>query len=152
MTIARRAHDTLITASVHEQAALDDLAHALSESSGTEAVLLDLGGAHQVLPPSVQRLLRDVVLLLRDRGAVVVQSVGPVVTLDDAADLLGEPAADVLADMVDGVLPARSESGVWQVALTDLLAYRARRQVERTAAIAEIIRVGEELEAERPAT
>lgn len=97
------------------------------------------------LPSGTRRLLETILQEVGQGHAVQVVPVQAELGTQDAAALLGVSRPHLVKLLDDGVL------GFWKVGthrrvrLDDLLAYRARRDVQRRQALQELVDLGQEL-------
>jgi hypothetical protein len=133
-----------IMAGDDEQPAITALVRLLEQGDGDCLRMVDATGAPVALPPAVLEVLRQAVPILGYRNAVEIGSIGRSLTTHQAADLLVMPHAALLALLDEGAIPSREGTLGVEIALSDLLEYKAHRDAERRAALDELIRLTEE--------
>lgn len=147
--MALRHYRDFITAAEHEHETLAALAAVLRQDDGVELIVDDRYGGRLPLPPSLRQVMIVAVQLLDAQGALALEGLPSTVTLDEAADIVDEPAIDLLAEIERGTVPAHRDETGWSIGLTDLISYATRRDERRAAGLAEIVRIGEEMETQR---
>ena len=134
-----------IVADETERAALDQIEHALSESSGHAARLVAPDGTATDVPASLYAvLLRAVHDLSRGRG-VSILPVGTELTTQQAADLLNISRPFLVRLLEAGSLPFHRVGTHRRIRLDDVLTYRRRRSAERAAVLAHLASEAQEL-------
>lgn len=122
--------------------ALDAL---LTRAASGAPKLVGPAGEEIPLPASVHRALRQVVHRLAQRDAVVVWPVQKDLTTQEAADLLNVSRPYLIQRLERGEIPYTKTGSHRRVKLSDLLAYRDRRDAERHAALDRLTQLSEEL-------
>jgi hypothetical protein len=133
-----------IIAGDDEEPAIEALAKMLKQCEGDCLRLVDATGEPVALPPSVLAVLRQAIGILTYQCAVGIISIGRRLTTHQAADLLVTRHAVLLALLGEGALPFREGALGTEIALSDLLEYKAREDAERRAALDELVRLTEE--------
>jgi excisionase family DNA binding protein len=96
------------------------------------------GGERLELPDAVFRLLKDIVRYLRFGRAVTLIPEDQQLSTQRAADLLGVSRPHLVKLLESGGLPYHKTGSHRRIYLKDLLAYQARRDEERKAALNQI--------------
>lgn len=102
--------------------------------------------AHQIeLPTSALRLLVDVLAELADGNAVKVVPIHAELTTQEAADLLNVSRPHLVKLLESGELPYHKTGKHRRVRFDQLMAYKARRDKDSEAAMAELVKQAQEL-------
>jgi excisionase family DNA binding protein len=125
--------------------ARDALAEIADLVSAATPELLGRGGRRVPLSGPVRDALVQVVTALRAGKAVTVGPFPTRLTTQQAAELLGVSRPTLIKMLDDGKLPYERPAGHRRLRLEDVLAYRARRRVERERDMTELIRQTEQL-------
>jgi hypothetical protein len=144
--MAMTGDDQIIIPTEEQRAALGAVEQFLRADNDDCLGLTDCDGRTIALPPALQHLLRQATPLLAYGHALAVTSFGMIVTASEAAEILTEPIHIVLQLLEAGTIPATVTPHGWEIPLDGLLAYKARRDAERGAALAELTRYSEEIE------
>lgn len=132
-----------------EEARLLEVLRGVLESPrarASAARLLAGGGEPVEVPGSVYEALVRVVRELAEGNAVAVLPIHAELTTQETADLLNVSRPYLIGLLDEGVLPFwRTEGGHRRLRLTDVLAYKRARDVERRAALDEMSAEAERL-------
>lgn len=128
-----------------ELKSLQRVVQALSQSESGPLKLVPAGGEEITLSPTLLRILRLVTATLAADRAVVVASLGKVITPHEAADLLGFSVHYLMTVVDAGELPATQDNGIMLLALDDVLAYREEFRRQRRAALRELAQLGQSM-------
>ena len=123
-----------------ELAQIAHIGELLPFTAGVGAVALLLGpkGERLPLPEPMYRVLRDAVDILGRGDAIIVGSLHQMLTTTEAADLLGV-SRQYLTRLIDrGDLNREMVGRHRRLRLGDVLAYKAKRSVDRREALAEM--------------
>jgi excisionase family DNA binding protein len=121
------------------------LQRLLTDESAAGVRIAKDGAESLAMPPSVLGILRRVVdLLSRDR-AVIVESVGKELSISEAAEILGFSRAYLVQLLDEGAMPYSEVGGARRIGLDDVLAYASAFRDRRRAALAELVRLSEEM-------
>ena len=113
-----------------DPAVLDDLAEVLA-GPGHVALVAEAGRRVELPAPLVSHLAR----LMAERRAVLLVPEGEALTTQAAADYLGVSRQHLVDLLERGEIPFQKVGTHRRIALRDLLAYEARRDRERRAAL-----------------
>ena len=119
-----------------QEAKLAETAHA-ALAAGQQLATDDL-------PPSVARLLMDILKQTAAGNAVALVPVEAEVTTQQAADLLNVSRPFVVGLVENGTLPARTIGKHRRLSLRDVLAYKADQFAKRERALDEIVAMDQE--------
>lgn len=97
------------------------------------------------LPVSVVRLLHEIVHHLAGGRAVSIVPVRKELTTQQAANLLNVSRPHLIALLERGVMPYTRPGKHRRLKLSDVLAYKRRREVEEGAALDELARLSQDL-------
>ena len=140
--VAPDEHDQRLAASARR--ALNGLGQAVHEVSLT--VTEDGGNTgHARIPASALRLLLSALSELADGNAVSVLPQHAELTTQEAADRLNVSRPYLVGLLEKGVMPHRKVGTQRRVQLRDVVAYKARLDADRRAALAELARLGQEI-------
>ncbi|MBY0227807.1 MAG: hypothetical protein K2W96_00865 [Gemmataceae bacterium] len=109
-------------------------------NGGVRQASLTLDGETVALPASAVPLLADALGVLGRGEGAAVSSLGALVTVEEAGDLLGESPARMGRLIADGVLPM--EGG--KLPLASVLAHRKTEDEARSAVLAEMVALSQE--------
>ena len=151
MTIASKPIDLRepIAADAAERDALQELGALLADEA--LGPLLLVGEQREVaLPPTLLLLLRHLVAGLVGDRAVRIETFGPLVSLREAADILGSTHGHVQELLEQGKLSAQevhlsNMEAERRIRLTDLLAFAREWGKRRHEALRELTRMSEEM-------
>jgi hypothetical protein len=139
----------MFAAPEEEQAALAKLVEALSAAGGDYAELrLTPARPGVTVPRSLLALIRRAVSEMRHGAAVTVLPVDAELSVDEAAEILGEEPSRVRTNLASGAIPHRMVEEPL-IRLADLLQYRERRNSSRREALREITALGEDADLNR---
>lgn len=128
-----------------ERHALSRITHAL-EAGQNDAVKIVVGdGPVLDVPPSLLRVLQRGAATLEQDDAVTMGRVGKLLTIRQAAEILGVPPASLAPKLDNGELPSVVVDDVRRVPLDRLLEYHALVVRQRRAAILQMTRSSEEM-------
>lgn len=116
-------------------AQLTGLDHLLDRTPVGDYELRGPGGAVAV-PPEVYEVLRDIVHAMAQGRAVTVTPREPILTTQQAAEILGVSRPTVIKFIEEGRLAAERVSNRRTLRLTDVLQFRETRRQEQYDAIA----------------
>jgi excisionase family DNA binding protein len=136
---------TPVVASADERPALTALENVLADQAQGRLTLVHARGESIELPETVLHLLRQVVVGLADDQPVAVVTLPRELTIQRAADLLDVPATHVVHLLDQGEIAATAMGARRRIRFEDLMAYKARRDAERRAALDEMVRLSEEM-------
>jgi excisionase family DNA binding protein len=122
----------------------DELAEIAELVSAAAPELLGSGGRRVPLPGPVRDALVQVVAALRAGKAVTVGPFPTRLTTQQAADLVGVSRPTLIKMLDEGRIPYERPGGHRRLRLEDVLAYRARRRVERDRSMTELVQLTEE--------
>lgn len=105
------------------------------------------GDVELALSPAIGQLLLDVLTHIARGEMVTVVPYGTELTTKQAADLLNVSRPFLINLLDTGVIPFHRVGSHRRVKSQDLLTYKARRDVERSAALDELARLGQEADA-----
>ncbi|HSH81996.1 MAG TPA: helix-turn-helix domain-containing protein [Herpetosiphonaceae bacterium] len=131
-----------------EQAALHDVArlldHTGDEGQGLPAVI---GPHHEAveLPASVVRVLQSAIHHLIQGHAVRLVPLDTMVTTQQAADLLNVSRPYLIKLLDQGKIPYSKTGTHRRLSTTDVLAYKAQRDVERRETLDQLTQFSQEL-------
>lgn len=128
-----------------ERQALAELARVLDQDIG----LLRLTAGHPSrtfeLPDAARALLRDIVYTLAQGRAVTLSSVGEVLTVEEAANILSVSRPYLIKLLEQGEIPSERAGTQRRMRLNDLLAYKRERDRERRQGLLRLVEISEEL-------
>jgi len=133
-----------IVADDAEMLALARLEGALGRL-GSLAMLTNPDGAPIALSPALFQALREAVAILLRGDAVVISPVHRQLTTTEAADLLNISRQYLTRILERGELPFQLIGRHRRIKLSDLLAYKRKRETERRGIIRELTTQSEEL-------
>ena len=105
----------------------------LAQASGGIELRARVGGEEQVVPPSLDRLIRQVIAEAARGEPLVVLSEDREVTPNEAAGILGVSRPLVMQRMEAGELPFRRVGAHRRMRLGDVLALRGRMEAQRAS-------------------
>lgn len=114
------------------------------ERAAEDARLVGPKGAEVILPPPIFELLRYVADELTDGNGVMVMPINKRLTTNQAAELLNVSRPYLVKLLEEKVIPFEYVGSHRRIRLTDLLAYREQREIEREEALASMVRKSEE--------
>lgn len=110
----------------------------------TPARLVGPTGEAIELPPSIYRLLRQIVHYLAEGKAISVVPIDQELTTQQAANLLNISRPSLIRLLDEGVIPFTKTGSHRRVRFADVMAYREQCRRECRAALSELSRVGAE--------
>jgi excisionase family DNA binding protein len=122
---------------------LEDLQRVLHYESEAEATL-EVGGERLTLPAAVMDIVRAAVDAMAEGQAVTIAPIHRYLTTQEAADLLGISRPTLVKLLENKAIDYSQPGRHRRLLLTDVLAYRERRVVERRAALDQMIEIGEQ--------
>lgn len=150
-------HDLLVSASIDEARAIDDVATLLarlqeasqrrdprSDNVGPRAKLVGADGDTIEIPSSLYQLIRQIVPLLKRGDAVALVPYHQELTTQEAADFLNMSRQFLVNLLERGELPFTKVGTHRRVRFHDLQAYKERRRDERRRSLAAITALSEE--------
>lgn len=99
------------------------------------------------LPPALGQLVLDVLTHVARGEMVTFVPYGAELTTKEAADLLNVSRPFLVAMLEDGKIPFHKVGSHRRVRASDLLTFRDQRDVERTEALRDLQRLGQEFDA-----
>jgi excisionase family DNA binding protein len=136
-----------VAAQSWEREAIVQLDAALHDANPHRAKLIAVDGTAIELPESVALLLHQVAHCLAQGRMVTVVPTDQELTTQQAADILNVSRPHVVMMLDDGEIPYRKTGSHRRIRFDDLMAYKARRDAARHAALDELTELGEALEA-----
>lgn len=136
-------HDP-VTAEDREQRALSQLEAMLSHSDDSLRIV-DAQGTEVALPESAVALLRQIIHALAQRKIVTIVSLNRQLTTQQAADLLNISRPYLIKLLEQGEIPHTKTGTHRRIAFADLMRYKTQRDTESKQALADLIRLNEEL-------
>jgi len=133
-----------VVATEDERAALADLASLLDAGQG-DVKLVGAHGAPVDLPATVRGLLHEVIRALARDQPVAVVALQRNLTIHRAADLLNVRVPYMVQLLDRGDVPSSGSGARRRILFEELMAYKARRDVERREALAELTRISQEM-------
>lgn len=139
-------HQQPVAANVSERRSLDRLNAMLEDESNPHALkLIGSDGEEVVLPTSVVTALRQLIsYLVRDK-AVTVVPVDKTLTTQEAADILNVSRPYLVKLLESGALPFTKVGSHRRVQFEDIMAYKQRRDAERTQALDRLAALNQEM-------
>jgi excisionase family DNA binding protein len=136
-----------VAADTSERRSLDRLDAMLEEKPNSHALkLLGSGGEEVVLPGSVVTVLRQLVTYLVHDKAVAVVPVDKALTTQEAADILNISRPYLIKLLEAGVIPFAKVGSHRRIQIEDIVAYKQRRDVERTQALDRLAALNQEMD------
>jgi len=127
-----------------ERQALERLESLLNQE-GAAFRVVGAQGQDAELPKSVVDILRQAAHALARRKIVTIISLNRELTTQQAADLLGVSRPYLIRLLDQGAIPYTKTGTHRRIAFDDVMRYKAARDAERKQALAELIRLNEEL-------
>jgi excisionase family DNA binding protein len=129
-----------------DKAQLDELSTALRPSSTLKLhyELVDPSGKKHPIPESVIYGLARIAEVLARGDALAIVPIGAEVTTQQAADLLNVSRQYFVRLLDEKKIPFVRTGSHRRLRIEDVLAYKAKRDVERDAGLAELARLTEE--------
>jgi excisionase family DNA binding protein len=139
----------LITAEADEQTRLETIEKMLTERPARQPsenwpALVGADGQRISLPPSLYRVLREVLQPLREGAAVTIVPVEKELTTQQAADLLSVSRPYLIKLLERGEIPYRKVNRHRRITFGDVMAYKRRRYERRQQAIERMAEISEE--------
>lgn len=128
-----------------EREALERAARALNQSESGSVKLITNNGKEIELSPTLLRVLRQGAAILAADRAVVVESIGKLVTPRQAAELVGVHVHHLERLLDTGELPFENEGPVRLLPLDDVLAYRQVFKARQHEGLDELARISQEM-------
>jgi excisionase family DNA binding protein len=138
----------ILSASPEEQpelAKVVDLLSHLDTAAERKTRLVGPGGASIVLPASAFEALRAVAAGMAQGMAMTLIPSGHELTTQEAADILRISRPSVIRLLEDGTIPFHKVGTHRRIDIEDVLAYRAKRNEQRRAALRELTEISEEI-------
>ena len=142
-----RTESARISVSDAELSGVQEVEHFMREVAQTHATpkLVGTDGSTVDLPPSIRDLLHRAVQLLAQGQAVSVVPVEQELTTQQAADLLNVSRPYFIKVLEQGNIPHTKTGTHRRVRAADVLLYRARRDAQRTEALAQLAQLSQEI-------
>lgn len=132
-----------------ERQALDELDRLLYEASVAQAAgalkLEDATGRVAVVPDSALQALRQLIHHLASGRAVTLVPVGRELTTQEAADILNVSRPHLIKLLEQGDIPFARTGTHRRIQLSDLMAYKRRRDTQRHEALSRLTQMSQEL-------
>ena len=125
----------------NEQPALQELARMLAEG---QPVSLVAGKEEIELPKAVVQILRQLVAHMALGQNLFVVPAGPMLTTQEAADILDVSRPYLVTLLEEGKIPFTKVGKHRRVHINDLLTYQKRRDQEQEEALNELTRLSQE--------
>ncbi len=100
------------------------------------------------LPSAILKLLAQCVRSLEQNQAVTLLPPGRLLSLEEAADVLGVPRANAHRLLTQEELPVTRVDGEPRILADHLLTYYSRQATRRQQALAELVDIGQEIDPE----
>lgn len=146
------AQNTPLAAADNERPMLAALGRAMQDGRRPALRLVAADGAELPLPGTVVELLRQVVSALAAGQVVSLVPLHKELTTQEAADLLNMSRPHFIRLLDDGAIPyarmplgEKRKSSHRRIRFADVMAYKARRDVEREDALDAMAQLGQEL-------
>ena len=125
-----------------------EAATALAQATGRDGTLVIAGADGQELriAPAVSELLVDLLGHVARGDMVTLVPMGAMLTTQQAADILNVSRPFLSGLLKTGKIPFIPVGSHRRVLYTDLMAYKARRDATRNAALDELARLGQEFD------
>lgn len=128
--------------------AITAMARALTNEGALPIRVLEDDGEVQIeLPPALGQLMLDLLAHVARGEMVTFVPYGAVLSTQKAADLLNISRPFLTKLLESGEIPFHRVGSHRRIQVTDLLNYKARRDSERTNALDELQRLGQEYDA-----
>lgn len=127
-----------------EQPVLQKIARML-DNDPPVSLLIGSEGEVVELPKAVSQVLRQFVANIGRSRAVFVMPDGPMLTTQEAADMLDVSRPYMVKLLKEEKIPYTEVGSHRRIHINDLLQYEARRQEEQKKALEEMVRISEEL-------
>lgn len=127
-----------------EQETLAKIARMLS---GDAPIFVSTGNEGEAieLPRAVAQVLSQVVHQMARNRAVFLTGLGPILTTQEAADILGVSRPYLIKLLEEGEIPFTTVGTHRRVHIQDVLQYKARRKKERKEGLRELAEISQEL-------
>lgn len=127
-----------------EQSTLAKLSHMLA---GDAPISLVAKGEEEMveLPKAVSQVLKQIVYHMENNRTVFIVPIGPMLTTQEAADILGVSRPYLVKLLENGEIPFSSVGTHRRVHVNDVLEYKKRRSKEQEEALGELTRLSQEM-------
>lgn len=137
------AHNTPVTADEHEREQLNAIERLMQGEQAPK--LVGTSGEQVELPAPALALLRELVHQLAREQAVAVVATGKELTTQQAADILNVSRPFLVKLLEQGKIPFALVGAHRRILVSDLLAYKQRRDAARREALDELARISQEM-------
>jgi excisionase family DNA binding protein len=120
---------------------------ALAKERDGKLIIAGADGRELRLAPSISDLLVDLLGHVARGDMVTLMPIGAMLTTQQAADILNVSRPFLSGLLKSGEIPFIPVGSHRRVMFTDLMAYKARRDATRHAALDELARLGQEFDA-----
>ncbi len=136
-----------VAANTSERRSLDQLGAMLEGKTNPHPLkILGPDGEEVVLPTSVVTVLRQLVRYLAHDKAVTVVPVDKALTTQEAADILNVSRPYLIRLLEGGMIPFTKIGSHRRVQIEDVMAYKQRRDAERTQALDHLAALNQEMD------
>lgn len=143
MATSIRANSTPVTADEHERARLSEIERLIQGEQAPK--LVGASGQQVELPGPALVLLRELIHQLARDQAVAVVTTGKELTTQEAADILNVSRPYLIKLLEQGEIPFAMVGTHRRVLVSDLLAYKQRRDAARRQALDELAQISQEM-------
>lgn len=123
------------------------LARHMNKQGGLALQVKQGGGAIVEIPPAISRLVLDLLQLVSKGEAVTLVPFGAELSTQQAADILNVSRPFLVKLIERKEIPHHKVGTHRRIRAEDLFAYKRRRDSERSEALAELARLGQEIDA-----
>lgn len=127
-----------------EQAALERITRMLTNDPQV-SLLIGNEGEVVELPRAVLQVLKQVIYHMANDSTVFIVPMGPILTTQEAADILGVSRPYLIKLLEEGEIPFSTVGTHRRVHMRDVLAYQKRRKEEQEEALGELAHLSQEM-------
>ncbi|WIG61376.1 MAG: hypothetical protein OJF49_004124 [Ktedonobacterales bacterium] len=140
---ANRTHEQgPVIAAEGEQSQLDEVKSILAEEHAPK--LVSAAGEATELPPSIVRLLRQVIPHLAHNQAVAVVPINKELTTQEAAEILNVSRPYLIKVLERGEIPYVMTGTHRRILVSDLMDYKRKRDTSRREALARLTQISQD--------
>ena len=127
-----------------EQPTLEKISRMLANDA---PISLSVGNEGEMveLPKAVSQVLRQIISHMEHNRMVFITPMGPILTTQEAADILGVSRPYLIKLLEERQIPFSSVGTHRRIHINDVLQYKVRRQKEREEGLREIAQISQEL-------
>lgn len=127
-----------------EQPALEEIARRLADTPRTSLLIGDAQEPVE-LPRAIVQVLQQILAQMAHDRTVFIEGMGPILTTQQAADILHVSRPYLVKLLEEGQIPFTSVGAHRRVHIRDILAYKEKRKKEREEALAEMAQLSQEM-------